>query len=208
MYTGYEAATKPNGRLRAGCTAHSSGPGGGSPKPFRAGPPSSGAAARTRAHPRPAAAPGRPFATRRVTRTGCHGAARSRRGATGQLGRVAQRRRDHGAQHPDYLQRSHSPGPSVACDANLALVYFFTHAFVSGLLGVADSDRDGAVSLEEAYRHAYDATLRATSRTFAVRRTPRFSSTYADKSRSCSRGRARAIRIGLSSSSEVGSDSW
>ena len=42
---------------------------------------------------------------------------------------------------------------------------FFTHAFVSGLLGAADVDGDGRVVLEEAYRYAYDATLRATSRT-------------------------------------------
>jgi len=42
---------------------------------------------------------------------------------------------------------------------------FFTHAFVSGLLGVADADGDGAIALDEAYRHAYQATLRATSRT-------------------------------------------
>jgi hypothetical protein len=42
---------------------------------------------------------------------------------------------------------------------------FFTHAFVSGLLGAADDDHDGAVALEEAYRYAYQATLRATSRT-------------------------------------------
>jgi hypothetical protein len=44
---------------------------------------------------------------------------------------------------------------------------FFTHAFVSGLLGAADSDHDGRVVLEEAYRYAYEATLRATSRTLA-----------------------------------------
>jgi len=42
---------------------------------------------------------------------------------------------------------------------------FFTHAFVSGLLGAADDDNDGAVALEEAYRYAYQSTLRATSRT-------------------------------------------
>ena len=42
---------------------------------------------------------------------------------------------------------------------------FFTHAFVSALLGAADEDRDGAVALDEAYRYAYQATLRATSRT-------------------------------------------
>jgi hypothetical protein len=44
---------------------------------------------------------------------------------------------------------------------------FFTHAFVSGLLGAADRDNDGRVVLEEAYRYSYEATLRATSRTLA-----------------------------------------
>lgn len=42
---------------------------------------------------------------------------------------------------------------------------FFTHHFVSGLRGAADSGRDGAVSLEEAYAYAYAHTLRASSRT-------------------------------------------
>ena len=42
---------------------------------------------------------------------------------------------------------------------------FFTHYLVSGLLGAADEDGDGAVTLAEAYDHAYAATLRATSRT-------------------------------------------
>lgn len=44
---------------------------------------------------------------------------------------------------------------------------FFTHAFVSALLGAADSNRDGRVDLDEAYHYAYEATLRATSRTLA-----------------------------------------
>jgi hypothetical protein len=51
---------------------------------------------------------------------------------------------------------------------------FFTHAFVSGLLGAADGDGDGAVVLDEAYRYAYEATLRATSRTFAGAQHPTF----------------------------------
>jgi hypothetical protein len=42
---------------------------------------------------------------------------------------------------------------------------FFTHYLVSGLLGAADTNGDGTVSLGEAYAHAYDATLRASSRT-------------------------------------------
>lgn len=51
---------------------------------------------------------------------------------------------------------------------------FFTHAFVSGLLGAADGDGDGAVVLDEAYHYAYEATLRATSRTFVGAQHPTF----------------------------------
>ncbi|HET7825490.1 MAG TPA: caspase family protein [Anaeromyxobacter sp.] len=51
---------------------------------------------------------------------------------------------------------------------------FFTHALVSGLLGAADENGDGRVTLEEAYRYAYDATLRASSRTLAGLQHPTF----------------------------------
>jgi hypothetical protein len=51
---------------------------------------------------------------------------------------------------------------------------FFTNAFVSGLMGAADRDGDGAVALDEAYGYARDATLRATSRTFAGPQHPSF----------------------------------
>ena len=51
---------------------------------------------------------------------------------------------------------------------------FFTHAFVSGLYGAADGDGDGAVVLDEAYRYAYAATLRTTSRTLAGAQHPTF----------------------------------
>jgi hypothetical protein len=51
---------------------------------------------------------------------------------------------------------------------------FFTHAFVSGLLGAADRDHDGRVVLEEAYRYSYESTLRATSRTLAGTQHPSF----------------------------------
>jgi len=44
---------------------------------------------------------------------------------------------------------------------------FFTHYLISGLLGAADSNGDGQVTLGEAYPHAYEATVRATSRTLA-----------------------------------------
>jgi len=51
---------------------------------------------------------------------------------------------------------------------------FFTQAFVSALLGAADDNRDGAVSLDEAYRYAYESTLRATSSTRAGAQHPTF----------------------------------
>lgn len=51
---------------------------------------------------------------------------------------------------------------------------FFTHYFVSGLVGAADSSDDGNVSLEEAYTYAYENTLRASSRTLAGTQHPTF----------------------------------
>jgi hypothetical protein len=51
---------------------------------------------------------------------------------------------------------------------------FFTHYLVSGLVGAADASGDGQVVLEEAYRYAYDRTLRASSRTLAGTQHPTF----------------------------------
>lgn len=51
---------------------------------------------------------------------------------------------------------------------------FFTHAFVSGLLGAADRDRDGDVLLDEAYQYAYESTLRASSRSARGLQHPTF----------------------------------
>lgn len=51
---------------------------------------------------------------------------------------------------------------------------FFTHYFVSGLLGAADTSGDGIVSLGEAYRYAYEHTLRASSRTLSGAQHPTF----------------------------------
>jgi hypothetical protein len=51
---------------------------------------------------------------------------------------------------------------------------FFTHYFVSGLLGAADADASGKVTLEEAYAYAYDHTLRASSRTVVGTQHPTF----------------------------------
>jgi hypothetical protein len=51
---------------------------------------------------------------------------------------------------------------------------FFTHYLVSGLLGAADTNGDGQVVLDEAYRYAYEHTLRASSRTTAGTQHPTF----------------------------------
>jgi len=51
---------------------------------------------------------------------------------------------------------------------------FFTHYLVSGLLGAADQDGNGSVTLGEAYQYAYDNTLRASSRTLSGTQHPTF----------------------------------
>ena len=52
---------------------------------------------------------------------------------------------------------------------------FFTHYLRSGLLGPADTDADGVITLDEAYRYAHSNTLRASSRTLAGPQHPTFS---------------------------------
>ena len=51
---------------------------------------------------------------------------------------------------------------------------FFTHYFRSGLLGPADTDGNGLVSVDEAYRYAYENTLRASSRSLAGLQHPTY----------------------------------
>ena len=51
---------------------------------------------------------------------------------------------------------------------------FFTHYLVSGLLGAADQDGDGNVTLAEAYQYTYENTLRASSRTLSGTQHPTF----------------------------------
>lgn len=55
----------------------------------------------------------------------------------------------------------------VAQESDRLEASFFTHDFVAGLRGAADADRDRTVSLTEAYRYAFDATLARTQRTSA-----------------------------------------
>ncbi|MBI4815459.1 MAG: caspase family protein [Deltaproteobacteria bacterium] len=42
---------------------------------------------------------------------------------------------------------------------------FFTHHFVTALRGAGDADRDGRISLNEAYAYAYRGTIRSSGRT-------------------------------------------
>ncbi|WP_437660782.1 caspase family protein [Sorangium sp. So ce1182] len=51
---------------------------------------------------------------------------------------------------------------------------FFTHYLTSGLMGAADDDRNDVVTLDEAYRHVSEATIRATSQTLAGTQHPTF----------------------------------
>jgi Caspase domain len=51
---------------------------------------------------------------------------------------------------------------------------FFSAALVSGLLGAADADGDGKVTLREAYAYAYVTTLRASSKSWAGTQHPTF----------------------------------
>lgn len=51
---------------------------------------------------------------------------------------------------------------------------FFTHYLVSGLRGAADRDGDGFVTIDEAYEHSNEATVRATSSTLNGTQHPTF----------------------------------
>lgn len=51
---------------------------------------------------------------------------------------------------------------------------FFSHFLISGLLGAADADGDGRVTLNEVYHFAYHNTLRASSKTFAGIQRPTY----------------------------------
>lgn len=75
---------------------------------------------------------------------------------------------------------------------------FFSHYLISGLVGPADADRDGNVTLAEAYGYAYDNTIRASSKTALGTHHPTFEfdmrgqgDVVLTQVRSLSRGRAR-----------------
>ncbi|MFT5433657.1 MAG: putative caspase-like protein [Myxococcota bacterium] len=51
---------------------------------------------------------------------------------------------------------------------------FFTHHLVSALRGAADQDANGSITLNEAYRYAYERTVRQTSASARVAQHPNF----------------------------------
>lgn len=58
-----------------------------------------------------------------------------------------------------------SSATEVAQESERVRGSFFTHYLTSGLRGAADSDRDGVVTLQEAYHFAFDETLARTEAT-------------------------------------------
>lgn len=58
-----------------------------------------------------------------------------------------------------------STGSELSQESDGVRGSFFTHHLVTGLRGPADEDRDGSVSLDEAYRYAFRETLVATTPT-------------------------------------------
>jgi len=58
-----------------------------------------------------------------------------------------------------------SSGSELSQESDALGGSYFTHNLIVGLRGAGDSDRNGIVSLSEAYHYAYDRTLSATART-------------------------------------------
>lgn len=58
-----------------------------------------------------------------------------------------------------------STGSELSQESDYLRSSYFTHHFLIGLRGAADDNRDGQVSLDEAYRYTYHQTLVATAAT-------------------------------------------
>jgi hypothetical protein len=56
-----------------------------------------------------------------------------------------------------------SAADESALESNEVMGSYFTHNFISGLRGAADTSGDKLITLAEAYRYAYDRTVSATS---------------------------------------------
>jgi len=61
-----------------------------------------------------------------------------------------------------------SSGSELSQESEQLRSSYFTHHLLVGLRGAGDADRDGQVSIDEAYRYAYHQTLLATAETTAM----------------------------------------
>ncbi|MBN1758413.1 MAG: caspase family protein [Chitinispirillaceae bacterium] len=66
-----------------------------------------------------------------------------------------------------YAFLTSSSADEVSQESDAIRSSFFTHYLVSGMRGPADANRDGKVTLNEAYEFAYDETLQRTEKTSA-----------------------------------------
>ena len=62
-----------------------------------------------------------------------------------------------------------SSGSELSQESETLRSSYFTHHLLVGMRGAGDANRDGQVSIDEAYRYAYHQTLLATAETAAVR---------------------------------------
>ena len=72
---------------------------------------------------------------------------------------------DEGSDVEGHAFLTSSSADEISQEADALGGSFFTHALVTGLRGGADTDLDGQVTLNEAYRFAYDETLARTEGT-------------------------------------------
>ena len=73
-----------------------------------------------------------------------------------------------------YALIASSSATELAQESDRIASSFFTHYFVSGLRGGADSNRDGRVTLNEAYQYAFDETVLRTESTQAGAQHPAY----------------------------------
>lgn len=88
--------------------------------------------------------------------------------------RVAPFLLDDSAQMSGYAFLTSSSDDEASQESDEIGASFFTHYMVSGLLGAADSTRDGRVTLNEVYQYAFAETLSRTSATFAGPQHPSY----------------------------------
>ncbi|MCP4448771.1 MAG: hypothetical protein GY811_26070 [Myxococcales bacterium] len=73
-----------------------------------------------------------------------------------------------------YALIASSSATELAQESDRIASSFFTHYFVSGLRGGADSNRDGRVTPNEAYQYAFDETVTRTESTQAGAQHPAY----------------------------------